>query len=200
MRSALLLLAWSLPTLAQAPAVTRWAADTRREAQAVWGIRAPTPALLGQIQQESGGNPGVCSPYACGLTQFTPDTARWIAETYPRELAHAAPDVARFDPQWAIRAMVRYDRHLYGLVPGSSECDRLWGALRAYNGGLGHWRAESRNATDPFSRHSVDAACGTARRSAKHCPENLGYPRRILLNHQARYAAYGYVVACQEAP
>lgn len=57
---------------------------------------------------------------------------------------------------------------------------RLWVALRAYNGGLGHWQAEARNATG-HDRLAVDAACGSARRHRSHCTENLGYPRRILV-------------------
>jgi soluble lytic murein transglycosylase-like protein len=172
---------------AHADPVLRFAPDVKRAAQAVWGIRAPTPMFLGQIKQESGGDPRVCSAYACGLAQFTPDTAAWMQRVYGTEIGKS--DV--FDPRWAIGALVRYDKYLIERVPGHTSCDRAWGGLRAYNGGLGHVLNEARFAADPLDHEDVDAQCGKARRSAKHCPESLGYPRRILLVNQPRYAGYG---------
>jgi len=171
--------------------VTRWGREVVRASNMVWGISGPVPVFLAQIQQESGGRPDVCSPYACGLTQFTPSTAEWIAQTYRTELSATDAHAARFDPRWAIRAMVRYDKHLYDRVQGHTSCDRMWATLRHYNGGAGHWQKEASFAQDPLDRHSVDAQCGKARRSIKHCPENLGYPSRILLRHQVKYVAWG---------
>ena len=63
--------------------------------------------------------------------------------------------------------------------------------MRGYNGGLGHWHAEAKNAAPAIDRASIDAACGTARRHRSHCKENLGYPKRILTDLQPLYASWG---------
>ena len=160
-----------------------------RTAHAVWGMDAPVSVFAAQIHQESGWRPNAVSPVgAAGLAQFMPRTAEWIATTDP-QLANNQP----FNPAWAMRAMVRYDRQLYQAAPSRySPRDRMWVALRSYNGGQGHWQAEARasGVREP-SREQVDAACGKARRAALHCQENLGYPQRILVVLQPRYAAWG---------
>ena len=46
-----------------------------REVHYRFGLDGPTAVMAAQIQQESGWRPGICSPFACGLTQFTPGTA-----------------------------------------------------------------------------------------------------------------------------
>jgi membrane-bound lytic murein transglycosylase MltF len=86
---------------------------------------------------------------------------------------------------------VGYNVYLYKRTPPPfADYDRLWLALRGYNGGEGHWQAEARTTglAQP-AREQIDAACGQARRAALHCAENLGYPRRILVVLQPRYAA-----------
>lgn len=164
--------------------------ELTREARAVWGLEAPVAVFAAQVHQESAWNPRAMSPVgAQGLAQFMPGTARWISRIDPA-LAENAPH----DPRWALRALVVYDRHLFDRASGHTECDRIWFALRGYNGGEGHLRKEARNAVDELDRHAVDAACGTASRSRKHCAENVGYPRRILLRHQPLYAAWGRTV------
>lgn len=190
---ATLLVCFSLTAYGQVPqAAHRYRAELTRVSHVIWGIRAPIPAFAAQVHQESAWRHDVCSPYACGLTQFTADTADWIQKVYGTELGPKD----RFNPVWALRAMVRYNKHLFDATPGHTQCDRLWGALRKYNGGAGHWGMESRYAEDRLDRHSVDAQCGKARRSYKHCPESLGYPRRILLTHQPKYAGWGMYVTC----
>lgn len=187
----------SAPAWGQAPqASLRYRADLTRSAQAVWGIRAPVALFAGQIAQESAWRPEVCSAYACGLTQFTEDTARWMADTYGVELRTDDAPAARFDPRWSIRALVRYDKHLYDRAKGRTDCDRWWWALRGYNGGEGHLRMEARTAADPLDRRSVAAQCGKARRHASHCAENTGYPQKIIGTHQPRYATWGQGVKC----
>ena len=97
------------------------------------------------------------------------------------------------NPAWALRALVTYDRWLYERTPARyAPKDRMWVALRGYNGGLGHWQAEAAatGAAQP-TLAQVDAACGKARRAAVHCRENLGYPHRILVVIQPRYTAWG---------
>ncbi|MDD5612886.1 MAG: hypothetical protein PHF75_07575, partial [Gallionella sp.] len=102
----------------------------------------------------------------------------------------SALDCQPTNPVWAMRALVGYDRWLFERVRGPSELDRLWAALRAYNGGLGHWQKEAKIAGS-FDRAAVDRACGHARRAAVFCPENLGYPHRILMVLQPRYMGWG---------
>lgn len=170
-------------------AAYKYKRELTREAQRTWGLNAPTARFAGQIAVESGWSATAKSRYAVGLAQFTPDTAKWIAEVYPKEFNGL---VAPYSPAWALRALVVYDKHLYARVKGYTECDRWQFVLRAYNGGLGHVTAEARNAADPLSAASVAEACGTARRSVKHCPENLGYPRRILWRWEPMYADAGW--------
>lgn len=158
-----------------------------REAKMQFGLDAPVARLAAQVHQESAWRADARSPVgAQGLAQFMPETATWISAAYPRQLG-AGP--APYSPGWALRALVVYDRHLLLRTAGHTDCDRWWLMLRSYNGGAGHIDAEARNATDPLDRHAVDAACGTARRSARHCPENTSYPRRILLRWEPLYLA-----------
>lgn len=162
-------------------------ADLVRIAHSVWGLDAPIAVFAAQIHQESGWNPEAVSRVgARGMAQFMPATARWWCQVNGLSDATCQPN----NPVWAMRALVGYDKWLYARVKGTSELDRLWAALRSYNGGLGHWQAEARLAGS-YDRRAVDAACGRAKRSAVHCTENLGYPRRILITLQGRYLAWG---------
>ena len=116
-----------------------------------------------------------------------PATERWINGAYGWRDGDAT------NPVWALRALVTYDRWLYDRTPAHYlPRDRMWVALRAYNGGLGHWQREaaSTGLAQP-TRAQVDAACGKARRAAVHCKENLGYPHRILVVIQPRYLQWG---------
>lgn len=169
------------------PAAQQHRALLTREAQRQFGLDAPVARLAAQVHQESRWRADARSPVgAQGLAQFMPGTASWIVAAYPQQLG-AGP--APYSPGWSLRALAVYDRHLYDRTRGHTECDRWWFTLRAYNGGQGHINAESRNAADPLDHASVDAACGSARRSSRHCPENVGYPRRILLRWEPMYLA-----------
>lgn len=194
------LLAFALPTHAQtawlAPAggqVPQAAQQHRallvRTAHAAWGLDAPVAVFAAQVHQESAWRPDAVSHVgAQGLAQFMPSTAKWIGSVDPA-LAAQQP----FNVAWALRALVTYDRWLYNRAPARyTPYERMWVALRSYNGGLGHWQAEAAatGAAQP-TRAQVDAACGKARRAAVHCRENLGYPHRILVVLQPRYAAWG---------
>lgn len=161
-----------------------------REAHRQWGLSAPIPVFAAQIHQESAWNRwAVSRTGARGLTQFMPATASWWCERTGVSVRDCQPHNAT----WAIRSMVGYDRFLYQHTPHRySTFDRLWVALRSYNGGLGHWRREAKaTGLQRPTRVQVDAACGRARRHRSHCKENLGYPRRILITLQPRYAAWG---------
>ncbi|MDD5176776.1 MAG: transglycosylase SLT domain-containing protein [Sterolibacterium sp.] len=182
-----------LPILALANGVPREAQQYRRDlvrnARMIWGLDAPVATFAAQIHQESGWRKNAQSAFASGLTQFTPDTAEWVGSIDP-ELARMGPQPG--NPVWAIRALVRYDLWLWDrLAPAGVERNRMWATLRCYNGGLGHWRNEARLTADPQDRAAVDSACGRAGRSIRFCPENLGYPQRILVKLQPLYATWG---------
>lgn len=171
------------------PAAQQHRALLTRTAHAVWGLDAPIAVFAAQVHQESGWRPDAVSRVgAAGLAQFMPATSRWISTT-DAQLRDNQP----FNPAWALRALVLYDRQLFQRAPAHySARDRMWVALRGYNGGEGHWRAEAATTglTRP-TRDQVDAACGKARRAALHCHENLGYPHRILVVLQFRYLQWG---------
>lgn len=171
-------------------AATAYRGDLTRAAHTVWGLDAPIPAFAAQIHQESGWNPSAVSKVgARGMTQFMPATATWWCDLNGLAVADCQPS----NPVWAMRAMIGYDRWLYLRVHGSSEFDRLWAADRSYNGGLGHWQREATLAVSG-RRQDIDAACGRASRAPLHCAENLGYPKRILIQLQPIYGAWGRTV------
>ncbi len=159
-----------------------------RQAHAQWGLQAPVAALAAQVHQESAWRPDAVSHVgARGLAQFMPATARWWCE---RE---SIDDCLPHNPTWALRAIVGYDKFLFDRAPPHlSDFDRLWLALRSYNGGERHWQDEARSTgLRKPTREQIDAACGRARRHPKHCAENLGYPRRILHTLQPLYQGWG---------
>lgn len=176
---------------AQVPAdAHRYRADLTRAAHSQWGLSAPVAVLAAQVHQESGWRVQAVSQVgASGLAQFMPATATWWCSRTGTDATACLPH----NPTWALRALVGYDKYLHDLTPARySERDRMWVALRGYNGGLSHWRAEATHTGQPApTREQVDAACGTARRHITHCRENLGYPARILGILQPRYAGWG---------
>lgn len=188
-----LLIACALASPAQAqvpPAANAHKRELLRAAQLEWGLGAPVAVFAAQVHQESGWRPEAVSRVgARGLAQFMPGTASWWCALNDLGAADCQPH----NPAWALRALVGYDKYLFDRAPERyAPYDRMWVALRAYNGGLGQWQAEARSTGLRLpTRAQVDAACGQARRAAQHCAENLGYPRRILIVIQPRYAAWG---------
>lgn len=177
------------PVHAQVPAkAASYRAELTRAAHSQWGLDAPIAALAAQIHQESGWRADAVSRVgAAGMAQFMPATAAWWCKLNGLSPAQCQPT----NPTWALRALAGYDKYLWDRVPARFNArDRMWVTLRGYNGGLGHWQAEARYAADN-TRQAIDAACGRARRHISHCAENLGYPQRILLQLQPRYAAWG---------
>ena len=167
----------------------RYRLELTRTAHSQWGLDAPIAALAAQIHQESGWNPQAMSQVGAeGMAQFMPATARWWCDLHSQNT-----DCNPYNPTWALRALVGYDKYLFDRTPPRlSDFDRLWVALRAYNGGLGHWKAEAASTELAWpTRSQVDAACGKARRHISHCPENLHYPHRILVMLQPRYSTWG---------
>lgn len=192
----LLIILWAClsPAAAQVPAAAKpYRAELTRAAHTQWGLNAPIAALAAQVHQESGWRANATSRVgAQGMAQFMPATATWWCDLNGLMPKQCQPH----NPTWALRALVGYDKWLYDRTPARySAYDRMHVALRAYNGGLGHWQAEARatGARLP-TREQVDAVCGAARRHHSHCPENLGYPHRILVMLQPRYATWGRVL------
>lgn len=191
------LLLLCLPAHAQVPPeASRYRLQLLRAAHGQWGLNAPVAALAAQVQQESGWRADAVSRAgARGMAQFMPATSAWWCQ----RTGTAPDDCLPHNPVWALRAMVGYDKFLHDRVPARfGAFDRLWLALRGYNGGEANWQAEARATGLKLpTRVQIDAACGQARRAALHCRENLGYPARILQQLQGRYATWGPMV--QEA-
>ena len=175
------------------PEAARYRAELTRAAHSHWGLDAPVATLAAQVHQESSWQPDAVSRVgALGLAQFMPATARWWCDLHRLQATECNPR----NPTWALRSLVGFDKYLYDRTPTRySAADRMWVALRGYNGGLGHWQAEASRTGVPLpTRQQVDAACGKARRAPVHCAENLGYPQRIIRVLQPRYATWGAVL------
>lgn len=165
-----------------------------REAARNFGLDAPTARLAAQVHQESAWNPRAASPYARGLAQFTPATARWLPMVCP---AVGEPDP--WDPQWSLRAQACYMAWLHDRVARYryagplTECSRWVFALRAYNGGEGMLNRErlaaQRGGADANDWRAVDPFRVRAGWAHK---ENIGYPRRILLLLEPAYLGAGW--------
>lgn len=169
-----------------------------REGRLVFGLGGPMAMFAGQIEQESGWRPDVCSTFACGLAQFTPATAQWISGAYKTELGNA--DV--LNPDWAIRAMLRYDARLFGELSAADDCERWAFVLSAYNGGLG-WVIRDRRLCAGSVGCDPARWFGQVERTSPRSPtamkENRGYPQRILKTTQFHYTAWGRVVSCSNS-
>lgn len=158
-----------------------------REAHAVWGLSAPIAVFGGQIEQESGWRPEVCSRFACGLTQFTDDTADWISKMPGLEHKNV------FNPDWAIRAMVVYDKWLYDqFEDAAGDKDRWAFTLSGYNGGVGNVFREQASCGPPCDeRKWFGNVEHSRRRSPANFRENRGYVETILGRRQQNYATWG---------
>lgn len=191
----LLALFLSLSAFAQIPErADHYRRDLTRISQQEIGLAAPVALFAAQIHQESSWRSDAKSPYAEGLTQFTPATAKWISEIYP-DLGNATP----YSPGWAMRAMVRYDLHILARVKpwharDIPECDKWAFTLSGYNGGPG-WITRDRRQAESAG-HCPDVWWGSVEnhstRSASAFKENRHYPHRILFELEPRYIAAGW--------
>ncbi len=160
-------------------------------AQARFGVTAPVARLAAQVHQESAWRSEVCSwAGACGLTQFMPKTAAWMAEIYPRQLAPADPT----NPRWALLAQVYYNHWLLQRIEAKNDCARWAMTLSAYNGGIG-WLGRDQRLTAAAGGDSQRWFGHVARytqRAGWAREENRGYVTRILLELEPRYASAGW--------
>lgn len=174
----------------EVPAVKRL--TLTREAQRVWGPQAPVARFAAQIHAESTWRSGVCSHAgACGLGQFMPKTAEWLAALYPEQLEPVAVE----DWRWSVRALSIYTWRLHQAEQGwRTESDRWAATLVSYVGGGGWLRRERRAADaagddpDRYWQH-VERRCI---RAAWACRDSRAYPRRILCELEPRYVAAGW--------
>lgn len=170
----------------------RYKRDLIRVSHMVWGLDAPIATFAGQLHQESNWATDARSPVgAAGIAQFMPSTAKWIA-TVDADLG----DVDPYNPRWAMRALVRYDRWLYDAVPdAATHCERMAFVLSSYNGGLGWLKRDvalaQKQGADPrwWFDHVEKYNSGRAAWAFK---ENRGYPRRILQDLEKRYRDSGW--------
>jgi soluble lytic murein transglycosylase-like protein len=169
----------------------RYQRDLIGNARAVWGINAPVSTFAGQVHQESTWKADARSRTgAAGLAQFMPRTADWISGLYRDELGGNEP----LNPAWALRALTRYDKHLYDRVRRfDSDCDRMKFALSDYNGGSG-WRIKRQDRSPEPGNYETTSAInpGIAPGNQK---ENQEYALRIVYRWQPIYKAWG-IGAC----
>ena len=156
----------------------------------MWGLIAPIPVFAAKIHHESHWKTTALSPVgAQGLAQFMPKTADWISTLYP-ELVDNQP----YNPDWALRALVRYNRFNYERITARTECDRMAFMLSAYNGGLGWVQKDKRKAQaqglDPLT-YWQNVELVNSGRSRANFAENRGYPKRIIYRWQPLYINWG---------
>ena len=182
MLAASLLVLWPTQSVDSIPQeALHWRRSLTREAQAQWGLSAPVADFAAQIHQESAWKQNARSKVgAYGLAQFMPATADWIAGAYP----DLGPNPQPASPEWAIRAMVIYDYHLWNRVTAATDCDRMAKALSSYNGGI-KWIARDEQLAvsqglDPSYWFGSTELVNSGRKQSSW-QENRGYPRRILL-------------------
>ena len=157
-----------------------------RNARVVWGMTAPIPVFAGQIAQESGWNENAKSYVgAQGLAQFMPSTADWIDDAYP-DLGPAQP----YNPDWAIRALVRYDRHLWQRLDYNLLCSRIGATLSAYNGGIG-WHDKRRAKADDRDDFWGSVRLVNPGITPANQQQNADYPKKIVYDRQRQYLTWG---------
>jgi membrane-bound lytic murein transglycosylase MltF len=174
----------------------QYRAALTKEARAVWGIEANIALFAAQIHQESTWRDNAMSQVgARGLAQFMPGTASDMNNWYAPQLR----ELPVYSPLWSIRALVLYNRRLYGMVrpmrsPGVSECDRIAMMLSGYNGGFG-WVTRDRRLTSEQGDHP-DIWFGSIERHSNRAAwaihENRDYVQRIVFRHLPLYLDNGF--------
>lgn len=179
-----------------APASVVYRLSIERESARVFGLHGSdyVARLAAQLHQESGFRTDAQSPYAQGLAQFTPATAKWLPTVCP---AVGTPDP--WDPQWSLRAQACYMGWLLDRVKPfqharpMSDCSQWAFALRGYNGGEG-WLQRERLLAQQSGADANDwneVARYRVRAQWAH-KENKGYALRILLTLEPVYLRAGW--------
>lgn len=151
-----------------------------KESRYFIGSNAPAHYFMGQIDQESRCNEGITAfDGGMGLGQFMPETAEWM-QAREAALKEFGIDPQPYNPRWAIRALILYDRYLYK----EADCEGWYFAFRAYNGGLGNLNKEIRLA-DSCDEKDVERCCKRRVIRLKSgmldlCRVNIEYPYLIF--------------------
>ena len=95
-----------------------------------------------------------------------------------------------YNPTWAIRALVRYDRWLGLKVKGIDDCQRYAAALKGYNAGLGYVQQAQKASAQPGQWFGVTEYVPT-RQSAANFEASRMYPRWVLIKRQPNYKGWG---------
>lgn len=171
-------------------ASARYRLRVERAAAEYFGLDASAARIAAQLHAESAWKPDAQSPYANGLAQFTPSTAKWLPEI--------CPELGAFDP-WnesqAIDGAACYDAWLYArALPALSQCDRWAFTLSAYNGGERALRQERALAKAQGDDASVwfGSVETQRKRRADAYRENRDYVERILLRFEPAYIKAGW--------
>lgn len=171
------------------PAALKYRPILTREAHAEIGINAPIPMLAAQIEQESGWRANVTAwDNGRGLAQFMDGTARDIYKLYP-ELGKPMP----YSPVWAIKALIKYDLHIYNRIQGRDECHRWGAALKGYNAGYGYVLKAQKSSPTPDLWFGATEFVPT-KQSAKNFEYSRKYPHWILFKRQPNYAGWGRMI------
>jgi soluble lytic murein transglycosylase-like protein len=172
----------------------RYRATLTREAQAVFGLGAPVPALAAQLLKESSCRADVTAwDNGRGLAQFMDPTAAQVARLFP-ELGVPDP----YSPTWSMRAQVRFNNWMLARVQGDSDCERWGAAFKGYNAGLGYVQRAQRQSRAPGVWFGVTEDIN-AGQSAANFSYSRQYPRTILFTHQLRYLTWGAAL-CTRSP
>jgi|GEM_PF-3545590 len=144
----------------------RWTPTATLISQAAAKEGLPRPLLAAQINQESGGDPTISSPYADGIAQFTP--ASWASWGRGGDV---------WDPKDALPAMARFDAALVKANGGNVDL-----ALAAYNAGQGavnryHGMPPYRETKNYVA--SIEAAAGLSGHITLHPVVDRSLPAQI---------------------
>lgn len=145
--------------------------------------------IMAQMNQESGCNRFAQSPYAAGLMQFTPGTAKDMEKGICKDLGEAKV----FDEKWSITCGIRYMKFLFSKMPEYLPFwERIAAAYSAYNGGRGWVNRDNRYCRkfgwcDPSKWFHHVEKTPDPRRAKWAIKENRGYPKRIMYKLLLRY-------------
>lgn len=147
-------------------------------------------SIAGQARQEASWRCDLSSKYADGCMQFTPQTAKWAAATFCRDLGQPRPE----RPNWAYPCGVRYMSWLYDRVTQfNTTCDRLSFAMMDYNGGAGNRKKQQRRTAEiGMDAGDVNQVRSVRVRAEWAHKENTHYPVAILGKWAPEYIKVNY--------
>jgi hypothetical protein len=178
---------------AQADPCDKYGKLVARLDTAVNGFNAPVPMHLAQGRQESSCDPTITAwDKGRGFAQMMDATSAQVSKICP-EIGPPQP----YSVVWSVNAMICYDNWLFRRVKGSDDCEKWGAALTGYNGGLGYVIQSQSASSAPAVWFGVTEAIHS-RQSAKNFAYARSYPRKILFQHQPKYAQWGKTVCLKK--